>query len=190
MTPSWCVASGWGTHPIYHQGVSRILPSLLAGAIIVIALSGCAQQASSTSGMASESARPSASSPAPTATPTSPSPTPSASASPTVAPSRSSEPADDPFPTSALADVCVTGVLESGAPTARTDIGAAERAQEANGLWAVAVPGVTDAGADVLFLCTVSGTADAFQLELRAQIDGRLDASWQSRLDDLEAGRI
>ncbi|CAH0131128.1 hypothetical protein SRABI128_00075 [Microbacterium sp. Bi128] len=95
----------------------------------------------------------------------------------------------DPFPVRALADVCVTGALESGAAPARTDLGRAQRQERGQDQWAIAVPGVTDDGSDVMFLCTLSGTSDDFQLELRTRVDGALDESWTSRLADIEAGR-
>lgn len=56
-------------------------------------------------------------------------------------------------------------------------------------MWAVAVPGVADGGTDVMYLCTLSGTAEDFQLELRTRVDGVLDDTWATRLADVEAGR-
>jgi hypothetical protein len=97
--------------------------------------------------------------------------------------------AADPFPVDALADVCVTGALESGAAAARTDLSQARRNERGPDTWAVAVPGVTDDGADVMYLCTLSGTAEEFQLELRTRVDGTLDDTWTTRLADIEAGR-
>lgn len=88
-----------------------------------------------------------------------------------------------------MADVCVTGALESGAAFARTNPSEARRAERGQDAWAVVVPGVTDEGADVMFLCTLSGTSDEFQLELRTRVDGALDDEWTTRLADVEAGR-
>lgn len=161
----------------------RPLALLLCCTGLALGLTGCLPEP------VAESSPPST---PPTAAPSA-DPSSTSSASPSASPSASTSPTAevpvDPFPIRALADVCVTGALESGAAPARTDVGRAERQERGQDQWAIAVPGVTDDGSDVMFLCTLSGTSDDFQLELRTRVDGALDESWTSRLADIEAGR-
>lgn len=162
---------------------------LLAPVVVVaaaLALTGC---------VAEPGTAPSISAPGATRS-TSSTPTPTRSgATPTATTSASPTP-DAGFTTRELADVCITGVQESGAGTggasANPRASEARSQRRADGSWAVAVPvTITSAGqttSQAAYFCTLTGTRDNFQLELRAETQYTVADDWAQVLKALENG--